>query len=51
MQLAPGDTLVLFTDGVSEAANAADEQYGEERLVERLAALRPADRPNELVAA
>ncbi len=27
-----GDVLVLFTDGVSEAMNAASEEYGEERL-------------------
>ncbi|MBI1805183.1 MAG: PP2C family protein-serine/threonine phosphatase [Ignavibacteriae bacterium] len=27
-----GDLLVLFTDGVSEAMNALDEEWGEERL-------------------
>ena len=32
MQLEPGDTLYLYTDGVTEAANAANELYGEERL-------------------
>lgn len=31
--LAPGDLLVLYTDGFTEAANPAGEQYGEERLV------------------
>ncbi len=31
-QLHPGDILVLFTDGVSEAMNHAEEEYGEERL-------------------
>jgi phosphoserine phosphatase RsbU/P len=30
--LKDGDLLVLFTDGVSEAMNAASEEYGEERL-------------------
>jgi len=30
--LAPGDTLVVFSDGASEAVNAADEEFGEERL-------------------
>ena len=33
----PGDGLLLYTDGVSEAANAAEELYGEERLLETLA--------------
>jgi sigma-B regulation protein RsbU (phosphoserine phosphatase) len=28
----PGDTLVLFTDGVSEAMSTVQEEYGEERL-------------------
>jgi serine phosphatase RsbU (regulator of sigma subunit) len=30
--LEPGDTLVLFTDGVTDALNPAREQYGDERL-------------------
>ena len=35
--LGPGDRLTLFTDGVSEAANETDEQWGEERLLALLA--------------
>jgi len=31
--LALGDRLVLFTDGVTEAMNDGDEQWGEEPLV------------------
>jgi sigma-B regulation protein RsbU (phosphoserine phosphatase) len=31
--IAPGDRLVLFTDGLTEARNEADEEYGEERLL------------------
>jgi serine phosphatase RsbU (regulator of sigma subunit)/predicted lactoylglutathione lyase len=31
-----GDTLVLYTDGVTEAFNQADEEFGEKRLVEAL---------------
>jgi sigma-B regulation protein RsbU (phosphoserine phosphatase) len=29
-----GDVLVAYTDGISEAMNAADEEWGEERLTE-----------------
>jgi len=32
--LGPGDRLVLFTDGLTEARNAADEEFGEQRLLE-----------------
>jgi len=35
-ELAPGDTLVLYTDGVTEAMNSAGEEFGEGRLVEVL---------------
>ena len=34
--LQPGERLVLFTDGVTEAADESDEQWGEERLIELL---------------
>ena len=30
--LAPGERLFLFTDGVTEAFDPADQEYGEERL-------------------
>lgn len=34
--LQPGDSLFLFTDGVTEAMNASDEMFEEERLVKAL---------------
>jgi sigma-B regulation protein RsbU (phosphoserine phosphatase) len=33
----PGDVLVAYTDGVSEAMNAAMEEWGEERFMETVA--------------
>jgi phosphoserine phosphatase RsbU/P len=35
-QLFPGDTLVLYTDGVTESFNPSGEEFGEERLIEAL---------------
>ena len=29
----PGDTLALYTDGVTESYNAAEEEFGEQRLI------------------
>lgn len=33
-KLFPGDTLVLYTDGVTESFNDAGEEFGEQRLIE-----------------
>ena len=32
VDLAPGDLLVLYTDGITEASDPDDEEYGQERL-------------------
>jgi serine phosphatase RsbU (regulator of sigma subunit)/uncharacterized glyoxalase superfamily protein PhnB len=44
-QFCTGDVLALYTDGVTEAFNDAEEEFGEERLVETLRQNR--DRPCE----
>ena len=36
VQLRPGDCLVLSTDGITEAMNAEDEEFGDERLLKLL---------------
>jgi phosphoserine phosphatase RsbU/P len=36
-ELQPGDRIVAFTDGIVEARNTRDEQFGEERLKQRIA--------------
>jgi sigma-B regulation protein RsbU (phosphoserine phosphatase) len=48
-QLQPGDRVVLFTDGVTEASDADDEEFGEERLV-RVLQRNTASSANELQA-
>jgi len=35
-QLFGGDTLVLYTDGVTESFNGAEEEFGEERVIDSL---------------
>jgi sigma-B regulation protein RsbU (phosphoserine phosphatase) len=45
MTLNPGDTLVLFTDGVTEAADPSDEEYGEARLAALVTSMK--NRPSE----
>jgi serine phosphatase RsbU (regulator of sigma subunit) len=50
VQLKPGDVLVLYSDGVTEATNPLGEEFEEERLAEvvRLNRQRP---PDEIVEA
>ena len=43
IKMEPGDVLVLFSDGVTEAANPSDEDFGEERLAAVVGQMR--DRP------
>jgi hypothetical protein len=46
--LQPGDWLVIFTDGVVEAVNGREEEYGEQRILNVLQA-GAAARPDELL--
>lgn len=41
-QLRSGDTLALYTDGITESFNDAGEQFGEDRLIEALRCPRAA---------
>jgi len=34
LRIEPGDVFLAFTDGISEAMNNSDEEWGEERLIE-----------------
>ena len=46
MQLEPGDLLIFFTDGFSEAENAANDEWGEDALISTVRAcggVLPAD--------
>jgi len=42
VHLAPGDAVVLYTDGITEAANASRELFGRPRLAELVSAHRHA---------
>lgn len=43
LQLQPGDAIVLYTDGVTEAENKDHEQFGESRMEAALAELKGAE--------
>jgi serine phosphatase RsbU (regulator of sigma subunit)/catechol 2,3-dioxygenase-like lactoylglutathione lyase family enzyme len=49
-ELCPGDCLLLYTDGATEAANDAGEEFGEERLLEAMKRHRELC-PPDLIAA
>ena len=50
LQLSAGDLLAIYTDGITEAFDARDDEFGEGRLVEALHAHRDLP-PRDLIAA
>jgi len=40
LTMAPGDQLILYTDGVTEATNPREEEFGRERLLKSVKACR-----------
>ena len=49
-QLFSGDLFAIYTDGITEAFNQRDEEFGEERLIDTLQRCRDRS-PNDLVSA
>jgi phosphoserine phosphatase RsbU/P len=49
-RLFPGDTLALYTDGVTESFNDSGEEFGEERLVEALRRRRESSSQDSLTS-
>jgi len=43
-----GDTLILFTDGVTETMTPDDEEYEEKRLINFLKKMSPSKKPEEI---
>jgi sigma-B regulation protein RsbU (phosphoserine phosphatase) len=50
VKLAPGDTLLLYTDGLTEARTHGSVRYSEEQLRDDLAGLTPATAPAVITA-
>jgi serine phosphatase RsbU (regulator of sigma subunit) len=42
-RLGRGDLFAVFSDGVTEAVNQADEEFGEQRLIDLLASIRDSE--------
>lgn len=54
LELESGHLFVSFTDGISEAMNAADQEWGEDRLIDQAwksAGLSAAETMREIIAA
>ena len=51
LQMRPGTSVLLYTDGVTEAADAGEEMFTDERLLQCLRALDPTASAQAIVAA
>ena len=49
IQLHPGDTLFLYTDGVTEAMDIEDQLYGEARMDQHLSAIPAGTSVNDII--
>ncbi len=49
MMLAPGDTLFLYTDGVTEAMNTRQEFFSDQTLIDTITGCRPDHRSPEAI--
>ena len=48
LQLRPGDLFALYTDGITEATDHRDEEFGEERLLDVMTRARDLS-PSQIV--
>ncbi len=49
MDLAPHSSLLIYTDGVTEAEDNSKAQFGDERLLDFTRAITPDEKPQEIV--
>ena len=49
VRLRPGDTLIVFSDGISEALNGAGEEFGDVRILDCVSAIPPGTDPRIVI--
>ena len=49
VRLRPGDTLIVFSDGISEALNGAGEEFGDVRILDCVSAIPPWTEPRIVI--
>ena len=49
VRLRPGDTLIVFSDGISEALNGAGEEFGDVRILDCVSAIPPWTDPRTVI--